>query len=266
MVAAKIGVSGLSGLVGKELARTRSLHIELVPSVPFSRISLDSVDAEIGRLAALGVQGFLHLAWPAATSRDGDYKTSQKNFEALEKTIAVRQACEKRGVRFFGTGTGIDRFADPKSNYSIAKHKARQIFLEDINSGQISWIRPHFVFNGKDWPKFIYSDAIQPIVINDDSPRDFIHIKDVALGIKKVLENKLMGEIDIGSGILRRPSDLCKALGLKFSTAGTHHVPRPNNTEARAANSLILCQTGWQAKYTEKIFGENQAGQSLDVS
>jgi nucleoside-diphosphate-sugar epimerase len=157
-------------------------------------------------------------------------------------------------------------FADPESNYSIAKHRARQIFLEDIKSRQISWIRPHFVFNGKDWPKFIYSDAIQPLVINDDSPRDFIHIKDVALGINKVLENNLMGEIDIGSGILKRPSDLCKALGLKFSTAGTRHEPTQPNTKAGAANPLVLFRTGWQPRYTEKIFGKSQAGQSLDVS
>ena len=247
-----IGVSGLSGLIGSELAQVISDQVHLVPSQSFSTISLDSIDSEIERLSKQGVTGFLHLAWPAA-STDENYKTSLKNFGALEKTIEVKRSCDKWGVGFFGVGTGIDKSIDHDSNYSIAKFEARKAFLEDIIEKRVSWIRPHYVFNGKDWPRFIYLEGEELPLIQDNTPRDWVHIKDVASGIMKVLELDLKGEVDIGSGLLIRPSELCDALDIKFSISESTES-HPGINEAFVADLSPLSLVSWEAKHTLEIF------------
>ena len=210
-----IAVSGSSGLIGSTFQQLTGPPLSIIATAKFSHIAVSSIEVEIQRLANLGVESLLHLAWPAG-SQGADYRFSRSNFVALEQTLFVKRACQKYGVGFVGVGTGVDKQLTPATEYSLAKFAAREIFLEDILSERISWVRPFFVFDSKSWPRFVHDSEFDPIVIKDDSPRDFIHLEDVATGFLQVMLDRIMGEIDLGTGVLRRPSDLCRALGKDF--------------------------------------------------
>ncbi len=251
----KIGVSGLSGFIGSAIKAQVSSDLELVEVSSFSRISASSISNEIDNLVDSGVRNFLHLAWPAS-SLDGDYRTSKRNFDALEKTLAVKRACEKSGLKFYGLGTGIDRMIDVESSYSIAKFAVRQVFLDDIQHERISWIRPHYVFDELAWPRFLNSDPSTPIQIRNNTPRDFIHIKDVASGILAIVTQGMLGEVDLGAGKARSPSELCIALGRRWSIAEKLSPEADSGISEIVASQSQLLNDLWKAEVTNTIFGE----------
>jgi nucleoside-diphosphate-sugar epimerase len=252
---ALIGVSGLSGYIGSALRRIDHPDLGLVETRPFSTISLKSIDSEIERIAKTGATGFLHLAWPASSSSD-NYRMSHRNFEALEKTLAVRRACEREGIHFFGLGTCIDKGIDLNSNYSVAKYTVRQVLLKEIDGHRMTWIRPYFVFDEKRWPRFIHSEDLQRVTIEDNSPRDFIHVMDVAFGIAHVLDQGTTGEINLGSGILRRPSDICDVIGKNYliTNKSNHFLEKDSNKLTQ--DEPLWMGNSWQATFTSKFFGD----------
>jgi nucleoside-diphosphate-sugar epimerase len=228
----------------------------LVRANSFSEISPNSIDEEIRRLAEVGVRSFLHLAWPASSTK-GDYRTSTDNFSALEKTLISKRSCERHGIKFFGVGTVIDTTIDPKSTYSLTKYTARQTLLRDIEAKQISWIRPYYVFDGVNWPQYLEARPGEKIEIQDNSPRDFIHLRDVVSGILTILKLEAMGEMNLGSGVARRPSDICDVLGRNYSIMSNSSRSDSAQSQPILASQPPILVDSWQAIFTLDFFGDN---------
>lgn len=248
-----IAVSGSSGLIGSAFHELKSPRLSIVATAKFSHIAVSSIEGEIQRLANLGVESLLHLAWPAG-SRGADYSSSRSNFLALEQTLVVKRACQKYGVGFVGVGTGVDKQLSSATEYSLAKFAAREIFLDDILSKKISWVRPFFVFDSKSWPRFVHDSDSAPIIIKDDSPRDFIHLKDVATGFQRVLLDGILGEIDLGTGILRRPSDLCRVLGKDFTVLDEKGYSESTLNASSSASHHPALEVSWRPSQTMNFF------------
>jgi nucleoside-diphosphate-sugar epimerase len=117
-------------------------------------------------------------------------------------------------MNFIAFGTPVDLFIAVDNAYSLTKYVLRQILLDDIVSKKITWLRPFYIFNDSSWPHFLHQN--EPILIIDDSPRDFIHITDVVSAIESIIRTQIRGEVDVGSEILTRPSELCRSLGKNF--------------------------------------------------
>ena len=210
-----IAISGASGLLGKSFIAMLSPDIEVVHKLSFSTIKIDEIVNQIKTSAESGAEYFLHLGWPASTTGD-NYRISPKNFEALEKTLVAKRVCSQFGISFIGLGTALDRFPFSDNTYSLTKYVAKQVFINDITSGNITWLRPFFVFDNCYWPRFMHAEKEERIEINDDTPRDYIYLNDVIRGIESVIRLDIKGEVDLGSQILRSPSELCIALGKQF--------------------------------------------------
>lgn len=248
-----IAISGASGLLGKSFIAMLNPDIEVVHKLSFSTIKIDDIVNQIKISAESGAEYFLHLGWPASTTGD-NYRISPKNFEALEKTLVAKRACNQFGISFIGLGTALDRFPFSDNTYSLTKYVTREVFLNDIKSGNITWLRPFFVFDNSYWPRFIHAEKEGPIEINDDAPRDYIYLNDVIRGIESVIRLDIKGEVDLGSQILRSPSELCSALGKQFYIKPS--VSDKNETVFYIAELNEKLSSAWCAWETLKIFKE----------
>jgi nucleoside-diphosphate-sugar epimerase len=250
-----IAVSGYAGLLGSAFSELRSPRLTVVATAKFSELPAGLIEVEVERLYNLGVKTLLHLAWPAGSNGD-NYKFSRRNFIALEQTLFLKNACQKYGIRFVGVGTGVDKQLNPATPYSLAKYVTREILLEDILNGQISWVRPFFVFDSAHWPRYVHDFDVKPLLIRDDSPRDFIHLHDVATGLQQIILGGISGEIDLGSGLLRRPSDICRALGREFVVVDDEDSFVPSLEPYSPARHHALLAELWSPSHTSDFFIE----------
>jgi nucleoside-diphosphate-sugar epimerase len=208
-----VAASGASGLIGTALKENLSPDFKIVHEIKSSIINISNIAAEVELAASKGAKDFIHLGWPASSNSE-NYRISTSNFDALEKSLVLRRACEKFNMNFIAFGTPVDLFIAVDNAYSLTKYVLRQILLDDIVSKKITWLRPFYIFNDSSWPHFLHQN--EPILIIDDSPRDFIHITDVVSAIESIIRTQIRGEVDVGTEILTRPSELCRSLGKNF--------------------------------------------------
>jgi hypothetical protein len=246
-----IAMSGSSGLIGGILNKNLSPDIQVVHIAKASKIKVEQIESEIRIASGKGAKYFLHLGWPASTTIN-NYKISLTNYDALEKTLVFKRACDKFGLHFIGFGSTVDRFPDSESTYSITKYVARQIFSKDILKNNMTWLRPFYIFNQDFWPEFIHRNSGKKVLIRNDSPRNFIHVNDVTRGIESVIRCDFQGRIDLGSQFLRKPSDLCAALNIQFCIQGKIDDDKHKEFEIPATHMAML--KVWSAWETEDFF------------
>ena len=210
-----IAISGASGLFGSAFLSKYSENLQVTKSLKLKTLADADIYKEIESISASGTQTFLHLAWPASSAKE-NYRFSEENFDALRKTVLLKEACFRMGINFVGIGTVLDKVGMADNHYQLAKFSCRQMFRHEIEEERITWVRPHYVFNDDSWPNFLHSDESLPVTINNNSPRDFIHLDDVISGLFFILQKQMFGEIDLGSGWLTKPSELCEAFGKEF--------------------------------------------------
>jgi nucleoside-diphosphate-sugar epimerase len=246
-----IALSGASGLIGKSFIEMLSPDIEVVHKITSSTIKINEIVNQVKCAADSGAKYFLHLGWPASSNLD-NYRTSPKNFEALEKTLLLKRACDQLDICFIGLGSTVDRFPYPESTYSLTKYVTRQIFLNDILEEKIIWLRPFYIFNHLSWPQFMYEAKNEITIIDDDTPRDYIHLNDVIRGIESVIRWDIYGEVDLGSQILKSPSELCSALGKNFYVNSDSSQTKKTEFFIASANKKL--SKVWHAWDTINVF------------
>lgn len=252
-----IGASGSSGLLGKALCKLfASSDVQVVPINLRSGMHRDEVGERLDALIDIGISHFIHLAWPASSSID--YKYSSENEGAGLLTVDTAELCVEKGLRFYGLGSAAENHVS-ETPYSKSKSETRMALQDQISDGHITWLRPHYLFDNSSWPLFLRESCqTGSVVIQDDTRRDFIHIDDVSRGIIVSIENRLVGEVDIASGKLTRPSELLSALGLGFSLLqGQHEV----QTEVEAVDISKLLNVSWRPNLTLSILEEKHGTQ-----
>jgi nucleoside-diphosphate-sugar epimerase len=210
-----VAISGSSGLFGSAFLAKLPKELQISGSVKLRSLTTLEIYNEVEVLAAAGTKTFLHLAWPAS-SFVGNYRSSEENFEVLRKTIILEEACFEFGISFIGVGSVLDKVGDVKNYYHLTKFACRQMLDSQIQSESIAWIRPYYVFNNDSWPEFIHENKSLPVRILNNSPRDFIHLDDVVTGLFAIIKHGILGEIDLGSGLMTKPSELCDVLGKRY--------------------------------------------------
>jgi hypothetical protein len=172
------------------------------------------------------------------------------NFDALEKTLMYKRACEMFNIKFIGIGSVVDETPLAENFYSLTKFVARQTFSDAIAGKEITWLRPFYVFDNLTWPRYLHGDKSEKLLINDDAPRDFIHICDVTEGIESVIRLGITGEIDLGSQLMNRPSQLCKIMKKDYSIL---HNYESKDLFKISAKSEMLSRV-WNPRHTVRFF------------
>jgi nucleoside-diphosphate-sugar epimerase len=251
-----IGLSGESGLFGSAILSNLPQEIRISGMINLRSLPTVEIFREVEKLAKLGSESFLHLAWPASSSLS-NYRFSEENFEVLQKTIILQDACMQTGINFIGIGSVLDKVSTVENYYHLAKFACRQMLKARILDETITWIRPYYVFNDDSWPEFIYATKNLPVIIFNDSPRDFIHLDDVVTGIIEIISHKIKGEIDLGCGIMTKPSDLCTVLGKGYSIELDGHAAHLNNHQLSSQPHSILSHYWAPNKTLELLKGKN---------
>lgn len=251
-----IGVSGLGGRLGSAFSKGMLEGLSIAQTISATNLPIEEVNLEFSRLSSQGVETFLHLGWPASTY-SGNYRESKTNFVALEKTLAICRACVREGIHFIGVGSVMDKFPEIENIYSITKFVAREVLSDDIERGLITWVRPYFIFDELEWPRFAHAEVGGDVEILDNSPKDFIHLDDVAAGLEVVIRERIRGEVDLGSGVLRRPAELVTALGHRPIVKPTpQEDPLSMSSWTASLNSSLAGM--WHAKKTAEFFGRSK--------
>ena len=252
-----IGVSGSRGFLGQALCKlAASVNLRIVPISLRSGMHREEVGKRLEALVDQGVTDLVHLAWPASSTVD--YKYSAENETAGLLAVDTAEFCLEKGLRFYGLGSAVENCI-PETKYSKSKASTLKALRKQISDGLITWLRPHYVFDESSWPLFL-RESIQTgsVVIQNDSPRDYIHIDDVSSGTIASIKNGLVGEVDIASGKLTRPSELLSALSLDFSILQGNNEVR---SEFHAVDISKLLNVSWYPNLTLGILKEKHGKQ-----
>lgn len=244
-----LAISGSSGFIGQRLIKLATREgYECIPIKLRSHMTRNSVLESLEQLVSNGVRQFIHLAWPASSTQN--YKYSDENEAASTLAIATADICLEVGLDFYGMGSAAEGL-DDANPYSASKSKTRMHLDLDISEGRLTWCRPYYVFDEYSWPLFV-RDASQSgnVLIQDDRPRDFIHVDDVSSGLLDTIKNDLRGDVNIASGLNTRPSELLGRIGLNFKVKSADLqtvVPVPR------VNIGKLSLVGWSPAKTLEI-------------
>jgi nucleoside-diphosphate-sugar epimerase len=252
-VADHVLVTGAGGLIGRavlealpaglEVSLVRSVDVDLLEPGAFAHLVRDTRPAAV-----------VHLAWVASSSPD--YRTSPENPHWRAVTREAAFAAIDAGVRFIATGSAVDGSAGADS-YTEAKAGLRSDLTDAIERGQITWVRPHYVFDpAAPSPAVLRAarDAHQrgdPVRLREPYARhDFVHVRDVARAYVSVVENRLTGVVDIGLGALTAVHTLIEKSGASWADAD--RVTTTAGTDS-AADVGQLAHVGWHPTETERF-------------
>jgi len=256
-VAASVLITGSSGLIGRYVLEQWDL--------PEARLVL--VDRGVDDLLSAGVPSALiqahaptvvvHLAWSA--SGTAGYRSSPDNDRWVAASIELAQACRASGAWFIGTGTSLDEGGESFDAYTSSKISIRLALQSAIDSGEITWLRPYYVFDAEIGRPALVAEAIaargrgEPIELRSPgSEHDFILAVDVARAIVSVVRHGIRGVVQIGSGELRTVEELVSALGVE-STAAPDRGPSVPQLHDRADPSALF-EIGWVPEATSAFF------------
>lgn len=251
-----LALTGSTGLIGSAFLRNLPEGFGITKLLPFRSMKSSEITTMVEHLSMIGTRFVLHLGWPASSSTE-NYRYSAENFNALEKTIILKDACVRNNISFVGIGTVLDRENHQENIYQQTKFICRKILESEIHDQVITWIRPYFVFNNSNWPDFIHSREDMPVEIQDNTPRDFIHINDVVSALYAVIQNEITGEIDLGSGRLTTPSEVCVSLGKRYQLA-TDSVENTKIDCFSPAQLNPALTAHWNPSITRALFEENR--------
>ena len=158
---------------------------------------------------------------------------------------------------FVGIGSAVDSFCGDGNLYQLTKFTCRQMLRSEIQDEIITWVRPFYVFNNDSWPDFLHGDLALPVLIQDNNARDFIHLDDVVTALWAIIQYGLKGEIDLGTGILRKPSDICGVYGREFQVR-PDFVESAGNPQYASAKPHLRLSEYWTPKKTLDLFKERK--------
>lgn len=227
-------VTGASGFIGRHcllplLAKgyevhavfaTRAIEKEYTnPAINWHQVNLlDSkqVQALVERIEPTHL---LHLAWYTIP---GKYWTSPENLKWVQASLNLLQAfVEYGGQRAVVAGTcaeydwnygycseAVTPLA-PSTLYGVCKHALRlmaQAFATQTGLS-VAWGRIFFMYGPHEYPSRLVSSVIRSLLVDEPAHcshgsqiRDFLHVQDVAGAFVTILDNDIVGPVNIGSG------------------------------------------------------------------
>jgi nucleoside-diphosphate-sugar epimerase len=252
-VAGHVLVTGAGGLIGRavlealpvglDVAAARSTDVDLLEPGAFADLIHDTRPAAV-----------VHLAWVASSSPD--YRASPDNPRWRAVTREAAFAAVDADVRFIATGSAVDNMSGTDA-YTQAKAGLRSDLTDAIGNGQVTWVRPHYVFDPAAPSPAVLRAARDAQRRGDEvrlrapyAEHDFVHVRDVARAVAVVLEHRLTGVVDVGCGVLTAVHTLVEKFGASWAEADDVTTTAGADTTADVG---LLARHGWRPTETERF-------------
>jgi nucleoside-diphosphate-sugar epimerase len=257
-MARKVLVTGGTGLLGQRL-KSNSV-IEFIKIGSELDLLLENGPESIVKLARqLGCEALLHLAWCANSVPK--YEDSLDNLAWVSASLKIARRCVAEGIQFIGVGTGLEADLSSQNDYVKSKRELRTLLQGEILLGDVTWVRPHFVFDiHEKRPRIVAALFNQtnielPTIEYGLSKHDYISSIDVAEGITAAIVSNLMGIIDIGSGQLTSNkafvTAVCRQAGVELPK-----ILDRSMGDSKAADTARLKSIGWAPLDTLRFLSE----------
>jgi nucleoside-diphosphate-sugar epimerase len=202
-------ITGANGFIGKHI----SGHI----ANPCDLFDFASVTAFLKKTKP---ECLLHLAWITTPSV---YLTSEKNWDWVEASLHLAKAfLAAGGTRIVVAGSCAEY--EPNTIYGKAKlalYNELRAFAPDL-----AWGRLFYLYGPHEKPERLVPSIIRGILEKKEVPltaggqvRDFLHVKDAAKGLEKLVATPLQGAFDIASGQGITIKELAEKIGEKMGGA-----------------------------------------------
>lgn len=245
----RVLVTGATGFVGTQvlpLLRARGFEVHAAgrtapaePEVRFHAGDLLEADERRAVLAAIRPSHLLHLAWYA---EPGLYWTSPRNLDWVAASLDLAQGfVASGGVRLVAVGTcaeyawGGARFHEtatpcrPATLYGAAKDGLRRVLEAYAGSAGLSfaWGRLFHLYGPGERPGRLVGDAARALLAGAPFPtttgrqrRDVLHVADAAGALAALLDSRVTGPVNVGSGCAVPVRDLVEGIAARAGGAG----------------------------------------------
>jgi nucleoside-diphosphate-sugar epimerase len=280
----RVLVTGASGFIGRFTLRPlvdRGYDVHALRRSPVDEPGpagvtwheLDLLDhgATSAFVADLAPSHLLHLAWYTAHGR---YWNAQENLDWVAASLnLVRRFNCAGGVRAVvaGTSAEYDWSGDcctgstplgPSSFYGVSKNALREIleaYARESGLG-LAWGRVFYTFGPGEQPTRVVAAVARALTVGESIAcsrggqlRDFLYVADVGAAFAALLDSKVTGAIDIGSGkgialaeLLRRLETLAGRPGLvRLGAAPPRDEPQRIVANVRRLREEVRWEPAW---------------------
>lgn len=240
----RVLVTGATGFIGSHcldplLRRGYEVHaistkagLAVDPSIRWHQADLLDASSAGPVMEAVRPTHLLHLAWYVVP---GKLISSEVNFDWVGASMELLRAFQRQGGRrvvMSGSSLEYDWSYGychetrtptvPNTTYGACKHALGlmvEAFCRQHGLSQ-AWTRTFFLYGPNEHPDRLVSSVIRSVLQGQEARcshgkqiRDYLHVHDVAEGIVSVLDGRVEGAINVGSGTAVTLRDIVVTIG-----------------------------------------------------
>ena len=281
----KILVTGASGFIGRHtlpLLSKAGYEIHAVsfknkkgnePGIKWHQADLKNSSLTQNLIAKIQPTHLLHFAWCA---EPGKFWTDPENTKWVRSSLElIKTFHEQGGKRVVISGSCAEydwnksflsensSHQNPATLYGKCKQELQiksQSFCHETGLS-LCWVRIFFVYGPYEHPARLVPSVVRSLLKNEhadcshgNQKRDLLFVEDVASGFVSILEDKITGIVNIGSGRGVRLKNVIETIGDKIGRKNLIRMgvlPSPqNDPPILVANTKRLTEeVGWAPKF-----------------
>lgn len=202
----------------------------------------------------------VHLAWSRASL--SDYALDPLNACWVDVGARLAKLAHRTGLWVMFAGSAADELSEDIYNtpYGRAKRDLREIVRDQLHEELYTWFRPQYVYSIQDRRPALLRQFFDSACSNDFHPerpndlRDWVDVRDVASGLNAILQNRITGVVDLGSGKAHTVQEFLDAIRLGEVPTGPDLNFRHWDMAPSGCNTAALRQFGWSPTHTQLLF------------